>query len=133
MASEIRVRVAERDDELDVRRVLNAAMLEFDAFGERIRSEDVLVAVETGREERGEDRAVLGALALSGVEIEAIAVRRARRNRGIGRALVESAGERQSSLTAEFDPDVREFYEALGFEIESIGDDRFRGVLRGDP
>jgi len=82
----------------------------------------VLVAVETEE--------ILGALALDGSEITAIAVRRRRRDQGIGRRLVAAASERRSELLAEFDERVRPFWEALGFDIEPIeGGDRVRGHL----
>lgn len=50
-------------------------------------------------------------------EIQAIAVRRARRDQGIGTALVEEASDRHGTLTAAFRQSVRPFYESLGFEI----------------
>lgn len=144
------VREATPDDCLGVRRVLDAAMLEIrDDLGERIEAGDVLVA------ETADDRPVLGALVLvprerarvavadgesadgaagsesadgeRGAHVDAVAVRRARRGRGIGSALVRTAAERQPRLTAEFDPGVRDFYESLGFEIEAGDDGRLRG------
>jgi GNAT superfamily N-acetyltransferase len=82
----------------------------------------VLVAVET--------ETILGALALDGQEIAAVAVRRRRRDQGIGRALVDAASERRSTLVATFDERVRPFWDALGFEIEPIEEsDRLRGRL----
>jgi len=137
MPSEVGVRPAEERDALDVRRVLDAAMLEFDALDERIASGDVFVAIDGGHAIEagggaGSESRVLGALVLSGTGIEAIAVRRALRDRGIGRALVEHAADRRGALTAEFDGGVRAFYEALGFEVERVGEDRFRSVLRRD-
>ena len=107
--------------------VLDGAMLDADAeaVGERIPS-NVLVAVEDGR--------ILGALVLDGDEVEAVAVRRRRRGQGVGTALVEAAAERRETLTAEFDDDVRPFYESLGFEMAPVddGDGRFRGRLRDE-
>jgi GNAT superfamily N-acetyltransferase len=132
MPPEIRVRRASERDALDVRRVLDAAMLAYDRLDDRIRSGEVFVAVEGEREPERDDEPVLGALVLSGNEIEAVAVRRARRDRGIGRALVEAAAGRRGDLTAEFDGGVRAFYEALGFEVERVGENRFRSVLRPD-
>jgi len=73
--------------------------------------------------------AVLGALVLEGREITGVAVRRRRRDQGIGRRLVEAAAARRGTLVAEFDAAVRPFYEALGFVVESVGDGRFRGRL----
>jgi GNAT superfamily N-acetyltransferase len=72
---------------------------------------------------------VLGALVLDGEAIAAVAVRRSRRGQGIGTALVETAAGRRDRLVAEYDGDVRGFYESLGFEIKPTSEDgRFRGV-----
>jgi GNAT superfamily N-acetyltransferase len=88
----------------------------------------VLLAVEEGR--------ILGVLVLDGGEVEAVAVRPRRRDRGIGSALVEGASERvEGTLVASFDADVLAFYERLGFEVEAVdgeestGEDRYRGRL----
>ncbi|WP_101295257.1 GNAT family N-acetyltransferase [Halegenticoccus soli] len=117
------VREADPDDLLDVMRVLDAAMLEADADAvrERIAAGEALVAEADG--------AVVGALALDGSRVEAVAVRRTRRGRGIGSALVEAAAVRTGDLTAEFDPRVRPFYESLGFDVEPRSR-RLRGRLR---
>ena len=135
----VTVREATLDDRLGVRRALDAAMLEVrDDLRERTESGDVLVASEN------DAGLILGALVLvpyDGGErptsdansvrarVDAIAVRRARRDRGIGSAMVQAAAERYPRLTAEFDPDVRPFYESLGFEVETVAgsDDRLRG------
>ena len=116
------VREATPEDRLDVRRVLDAAMLDVrEDLPERIDSGDVLVAAEDG--------SVLGALVLVQVDdcvahVDAVAVRRARRARGVGSALVRRAVEHEGRLTAEFDPAVRPFYASLGFEISPVeGDD----------
>ena len=60
--------------------------------------------------------------------ITAIAVRRRRRDRGIGRQLVDAAAEQVAPrpLAATFDERVRPFYRACGFEIEP-----HEGRLRG--
>lgn len=82
----------------------------------------VLVATEGGR--------ILGALVLESDEVEAVAVRPGRRGQGVGTRLVEAAADRRASLTAEFDDDVRPFYESLGFAVEPVdeGDpERLRG------
>lgn len=130
------VREATQADRLDVRRVLDAAMLEVrEDLSERIDSGDVLVATE--------DDSILGAFVLvrgseapgvraanagSGAHIDAVAVRRARRAQGVGTALVQRAIEREGNLTAEFDAGVRPFYESLDFEISPVeGTDRFHG------
>ncbi|WP_262179817.1 GNAT family N-acetyltransferase [Haloarcula laminariae] len=108
------VREATGRDLPDVMNVLDGAALAVDAgaVGDAIDGGDVLVAVSADRER------VLGALVLSGDHVEAVAVRRRRRGQGIGSALVEAAGERRDRLTAEFDADLRPFYEGLGFDIE---------------
>ncbi|WP_256393173.1 GNAT family N-acetyltransferase [Natronoarchaeum rubrum] len=122
------VRPATADDRLAVRRLLDAAVLAVDDVDERLAAGDVLVAVADGR--------VVGTVVLSpresrGVRVAAIAVRRRRRGRGVGTALIERARENHGRLTAEFDADVRAFYESLGFTIEPATDEneRFEGVL----
>lgn len=86
---------------------------------------ETLVAVE---DDDG-DGAILGALVLDGDRVEAVAVRRRRRDQGIGTALVEAATDRRDRLVAGFDADVRPFYERLGFAVEPAGEsDRCRGV-----
>lgn len=133
---EVSVREATDDDRLDVRRILDAAMLQIRVeLGERISAGDVLVALEDGKD------SILGALVLvpledDGIEsdaahIDAVAVRRARRGRGVGSALVRAAADRCGPLTAEFDPDVRPFYESLGFEISRVDGDGEGSRLRG--
>lgn len=108
-------------------RVLDGAMLDADSalVERRIDAGGVLVAVDGGR--------VVGALLTTpraeGAHIEAIAVRRARRDAGIGSRLVEAAAERWRPLTADFRPGVEPFYDSLGFDIETEGD-RYRGTLR---
>jgi GNAT superfamily N-acetyltransferase len=82
---------------------------------------EVLVAVTDGR--------VLGALVLEGERIEAVAVRPGRQGQGIGSGLVAAANARCERLIAEFDAKVRDFYENLGFETETLGESRYRGVL----
>ncbi len=108
------VREATVRDLPDVMNVLDGAVLDVDAGAvrERIADDAVLVAVA------GDGERVLGALVLSGHRIDAVAVRRRRRGQGIGSALVEAAGERRDRLTAEFDADLRPFYEGLGFTVE---------------
>jgi GNAT superfamily N-acetyltransferase len=125
----VEVREATPGDRLGVRRVLDAAMLEVrDDLGKRIEAGDVLVACEAGIDD---DHPILGALVLvprsRTAHVHAVAVRRARRGRGIGSELVRAAAERHPRLTAEFDPNVRDFYESLGFEIEAVDDGRLRG------
>jgi len=119
------VRPAVPDDLVSVMRLLDGAVLDVDVdeVRERIANEAVLVVAEGG--------SLTGVIVLDGAHISAIAVRRERQDRGIGRQLVEAARTRSERLTAEFDADVRAFYEALGFEIQPIeGEpDRYRGVL----
>nr|WP_239638698.1 MULTISPECIES: GNAT family N-acetyltransferase [Halorubrum] len=118
------VESATSDDRLDILRVLDAAMLETDAdaVDDRIASGDALVA----RSER--TGGVVGALVATRpdparLHVDAVAVRRARRGRGVGSALVAAAverGERDDgveTVTAAFDAELRPFYAALGFAI----------------
>lgn len=138
------VREATVDDELDVRRVLDAAMLESTATSDAVIRGDAFVAVagsDAIADEGGvvNEGGVVGALVLvphstvelpdavaepggavaggAGMHVDAVAVRRRRRGRGIGRALVEAALERERRLTVAFDPGVRAFYDALGFTV----------------
>ncbi|MFT4889187.1 MAG: GNAT superfamily N-acetyltransferase [Halobacteriales archaeon] len=137
------VREARPADRVDVRRVLDAAMLDAEGLPARIEAGDVLVAVADDR--------VLGACVLVppddapdwvarvGVEgglergidahVEAIAVRRRRRGEGIGGALIDRAGGR-GALSAAFEADVRPFYENLGFDVldGKTPDGRLRAV-----
>lgn len=130
------VRTATADDVLEVRRILDAAMLEPGDVEARIDEGNVLVAGdERGGSSGGADaERVLGTLVLEplegerGAHIGAIGVRRRHRGRGIGRALVHRALEREGRLTARFDDGVRPFYERLGFSIEAIDGQRHRGV-----
>ncbi|NGM68726.1 GNAT family N-acetyltransferase [Natronolimnobius sp. AArcel1] len=134
------VRVATADDSLEVRRILDAAMLEPGDVETRIDTGDVFVAgdhrggtqpADSGK--HGRER-ILGTMVLesladdAGAHIAAIGVRRSHRGRGFGRALIEHALEREGRLTARFDDGVRPFYERLGFSIESIDGKRHRGV-----
>ena len=117
------VREAAVADLPDVLNIIDGAALRVDVDGlrERIASEDVLVAVEEGR--------VLGTLVLDGDRVAAVAVRRGRRDQGVGAALVEAAADRRDRLVAECDARVRPFWESLGFDIEPAEEpDRYRGV-----
>lgn len=127
------VRPAAEDDLVDVMRLFDAAVLEADAsvVSERIAAGDVLVAV-AGRDADTDGR-VVGALALDGSHVDAVAVQKERRGRGIGSRLVTAAADCvDGDLTADFDEGVREFYASLGFEIRTMKNetDRFRGRLR---
>jgi GNAT superfamily N-acetyltransferase len=117
------VRAATVEDLPAVMTVFDGALLATDvsAVREAIDHGDLLVAAA---EER-----VLGACLLDGEEIDAVAVRRARRDQGIGTALVEAAAARRERLVAEFDPRVRPFWASLGFEIGAAEEpERYRGV-----
>lgn len=119
----MQVREATVDELPNVLAVLDAAALETDAGSVRsaIDAGEALVAV-TSRE------TVVGTLVLDGEEITAIAVRPRRRDQGIGRALVDAAGDRRDRLVAEFDGSVRPFYDRLGFSVERLArDGRWRG------
>lgn len=121
---DVTVEPATPDDRLDVLRILDAAMLETDAdaVDDRIAAGDALVARST------RTGGVVGALVAvrpdpDRLHVDAVAVRRARRGRGIGSALVAAAVDRGKSnpavaaVTATFDADLRAFYEDLGFTI----------------
>lgn len=132
---------AKPTDELAVRRVLDAANLVSDDLSARIEDGEVLVA-------REEDR-VLGVLVVDSdgtrenretddepgtdrAHVLAIAVRRRRRNRGIGTALVEAAADRYGTLSADWSPHVEPFWASVGFESkrrERGGDERCWGRL----
>lgn len=75
------------------------------------------------------DGQMLGVLVIDGDQIIAIAVRRHRRDQGIGTALVEAVREDREGLVADFDEDARPFWESLDFDIESLAEpDRYRGI-----
>jgi GNAT superfamily N-acetyltransferase len=122
----VAIRAATDQQHLAVRRLLDVALLDVEGVDDRVDDGDVLVA--TG------ESTVLGTVVLEprerGARVVAIAVRRRRRDEGIGRALIAAARERYGRLTAGFDAGVRPFYESLGFEIEPAEEtERYRGVL----
>jgi GNAT superfamily N-acetyltransferase len=146
------VREATTGDELDVRRVLDAAMLESTATSDAVARSDAFVAVAGGDEgTRGDERVdenevfderVVGALVLvphskvelpaelagsRGMHVDAVAVRRRRRGRGIGRALLAAALDREHRLTVAFDPGVGAFYDALDFTTVVGSEERVDG------
>ncbi|SIR93013.1 GNAT family N-acetyltransferase [Natronorubrum thiooxidans] len=129
------VRTATADDGLEVRRILDAAMLEPGNVEGRIDEGNVLVAGDRRGGRNADAERILGTIVLEpladdpGAHVSAIGVRRRHRARGIGRALIERATDREGRLTAQFDAGVRPFYEALGFSIEPIDDRRYRGVI----
>jgi GNAT superfamily N-acetyltransferase len=108
------IRVGDPDDLLAAVRLLDAANLDVEAatVEERLDAGRVLLV----------DDPPAGVLvarpAEPGAHVEAVAVRTARRGRGLGSALVEAAADRWGRLTADCDPRVRPFYESLGFAIE---------------
>jgi ribosomal protein S18 acetylase RimI-like enzyme len=105
---------------VDVLRLLDGAMLAIDSetVAEAVDREDVLVAVDE------DDARLVGAVVLSphegdeGAHVEAIAVQRERRNRGIGRRLVDAAADRNERLTADFRRELEPFWHSLGFTVE---------------
>ena len=125
----MKIRTADPEDLADVMNVLDGANLavEAEGVGERIEADEVLVAEEGGP--------VLGTLVAVGHDewayVEAIAVRRSRRGKGLGTTLVREATDRFGPLIADFDDDLRLFYQSLGFDIEPLGEGRFRGRLGG--
>ena len=129
--TDVTVRAATLDELASVLGVFDGAALETDADRVRagIERGDVLVAMPdapTDTDDTG-SRTLVGALVLDGDEIANIAVRRRRRGQGIGTALVEAAADRRDRLVAECDAGVTAFYEALGFAVEPVGEDRYRG------
>ncbi|MFC7129906.1 GNAT family N-acetyltransferase [Haloferax chudinovii] len=122
------VREGDPDELVAVMRVFDAGLLEADAgeVRDRLAAGDCLVAETSGR--------VVGALALDGDYVDAVAASPSRRGRGVGTQLVRAALDRRGRLVADFDGGVRPFYEALGFDIEERngGEGRFRGVLRDE-
>lgn len=89
---------------------------------------EVLVAIE--------DDNVIGTCVLVprggdlGAHIQALVIRRRRRGQGIGSNLVRAASTRHETLTADFSPELREFYEALDFTIIKADQNRLRGIRR---
>lgn len=134
----VAVRRASASDHLGVMRVLDGANLELSAETAERRIDDgtVVVAADDGRVVGAlvavphDQRADAGASRDHGAHVEAIAVRRRRRARGIGSALVAHAAREWTPLTVAFDARVKSFYESLGFDCER-GGDRYRGVLDG--
>lgn len=126
----VTVRPATTAEHATVLSILDGAALATDAarVAGAIDRDAAIVAVA----EDGGDGRVLGALVLDGEEIVNVAVRPGRRGQGVGRALIEAAAERRESLAATFDPGVRPFYEALGFDVEPVEEDTdYADRLRG--
>lgn len=67
----------------------------------------------------------------SAVEISAIAVRPGRRGQGIGTALIEAVCSQYAIVRATFDPELRPFYESLGFSCRRCEEQsRLVGIWR---
>ncbi|GAA0215205.1 GNAT family N-acetyltransferase [Halobaculum roseum] len=128
------IRPARGDDADAVRRLFDAAMLSVpDDLADRVAGGDALVAVDADTAGETDDPAVIGALVLADSHIDAIAVRKRRRADGVGTALVAAAaGRTDGPLTATFRPQVRPFYESLGFEIEERDGRLFGTLARAD-
>ena len=127
---EIRTATATEVDECAA--ILDGAMLQADRerLQARVSEDCVLVASRLD----GDSGVILGTLVLDDSEITAVAVRPGRRGRGLGRALVAAAASRRKSLWAAFDPNVRGFYDSLGFDIEASDESgRLRGTLAAEP
>lgn len=127
MSADVRLGTAE--DLQSVLNVLDGAALEtdYDRIRDRLAAGDVFVAVPTQEPER-----ILGACVLEGGRITAIAVRRRRRDQGIGTALVGQAASERERLVATFDADVIPFYERLGFDVRQLEKGRYAGVMETD-
>ncbi|MFB6370311.1 MAG: GNAT family N-acetyltransferase [Haloarculaceae archaeon] len=112
------------DERAAVRNVIDGAALALaPTFLETaIGSDDVLVAVPA------EGGVVLGAIVLDGSVIRAIAVRRRRRNQGLGTALVETAAAQREQLIATFDSSLEPFWMELGFEVIDRDGNRVRAL-----
>lgn len=137
----VSVRTARGDEVGAIRRLLDAAMLTVpDDLADHVAAGDALVAVAGGDGAAADgpggvddDADVVGALVLDGGHVDSIAVGKPRRADGVGTALVAAAAERtDGALTATFRPQVRPFYESLGFEVADR-DGRLFGTLGGDP
>lgn len=120
------VRTATGDDLVAVLNVFDGAALatDYEWVRDRVRAGDVLVAVPEDDPGR-----VLGACILDGAEITAVAVRRRRRDRGIGSTLIATAACERERLVAECDADAVPFYESLGFDVRPLPEGRYVGVL----
>ena len=150
----MRVREARSEELPAVATILDAAMLDTENLRARVRAGDVLVAVAgeagTGEAENSESVRILGVLVVeppavapewarnrdAAGHVAAVAVRRRRRDQGIGTALVEAAATSvgtEGLLTAGFDADLRPFYEGLGFEIVATETGRLQGMLCEQP
>lgn len=121
------IRRARADDLVDVLNVLDGADLatDHDRVQAAIERGDAFVAVP---DEDREESPVVGTLVLDGDEIVNVAVRRRRRDQGVGSALVERAMRECDRLVVEFDAGMEPFYESLDFYVTGEDDGRYRGV-----
>ena len=96
--------------------LLDRAMLQFDRseLPERIRHGSVVVITD------GEK--IHGTAVLGGHHIEAIAIAKAWRGKGLGRAIIEAIQRRTEVITASCHPQALGFYRALGFTCYSLPD-----------
>ena len=98
-------------------------------------TDDTLLGVIVTRAVPGTvaDRVPVGSARLAdGAHVAAVAVRRRRRGQGIGSRLVRRVADRTDGpVTARFRPEVRPFYDALGFRIVET-DDACVGWLAAD-
>lgn len=140
----VAVRAATPDDALGVRRVLDAAVLDVAALDDRLAADEVLVGVDDGRvcgaivvapggptDRSGSRRdadSTRSALCperwLDAAHVRAVAVRRRRRGRGIGSALVREAADRFGPLVADFGRELRPFYDPIADEVVATDDGR---------
>lgn len=135
---DVSIQVATPADRVAASRVLDGALLECPDLQERLAGGTVLLART--------DRAVVGAIVLdpagpvdrtppdpwpAGTYVEAIAVRRKHRRRGIGTALLRAARRRWAPLIADFEEQVQPFYESMAAECRQAEDgDRQWALLR---
>ncbi|XVH30240.1 GNAT family N-acetyltransferase [Haloferacaceae archaeon DSL9] len=145
MATEVAIRSGRPGDLVAAMRLLDGALLDTDAarVRERLDDGDVLIAVDDETPvgvavfERPSTSSPTASSTVDAdpdatAHLAAIAVRRSRRGRGIGTALVAAGADRYGRLTADCDDRVRPFYESLGFDLER-DDGRLRGVLTAVP
>lgn len=140
-SADVRVRLATSEDRLAVRRLLDAAVLAVEDLSERLAAGEVLVATDDGSAcgvlvaatdgppagDGGRD--ALPAEWRRATHVRAVAVRRRRRDAGIGTALVRAATARFGPLVADFDAELRPFYESLGAEYRPAADERWWALV----